>query len=51
MNSSTFPNRRSVLSGGLGAVAAEWLLQRDLLGATADPNPLAAKAPHFAPRA
>jgi hypothetical protein len=54
MNSSTFPNpsRRNILrtaANGLGAVAAEWLLQRDLSAATG--NPLAAKAPHFAPRA
>jgi hypothetical protein len=35
--------------GGLGAVAAEWLLQRDLRAATA--NPLAVRAPHFAPKA
>jgi len=34
----------------MGAVAAEWLLQRDLL-AQARSNPLAPKAPHFEPKA
>lgn len=46
--------RRNVLrtaAGGFGAVAAEALLQRDLLGATSGLNPLAAKPPHFAPKA
>src|SRR5260221_7815110 len=49
MNSSIFPNRRNVLrtaASGFGAVAAEWLMQRDLRA-----NPLAPKQPHFAPKA
>lgn len=48
MNSSI--SRRNILRHGVGAVAAEWLLQRDLL-AQARTNPLAAKAPHFEPKA
>ena len=49
MSSSTSPNRRSVLKSGLGAIAAEWLLQRDLHAAGV--SPLAPKPPHFAPKA
>lgn len=48
MNSSI--SRRNILRHGVGAVAAEWLLQRDLL-AQARVNPLAAKTPHFEPKA
>jgi len=36
---------------GLGAMALSSLLARDLPGATNEAKPLAAKAPHFAPRA
>lgn len=52
MISSTFPkhfSRRNVLktaANGFGAIAAEWLLQRDMQAAERL-NPLAAKAPHF----
>ncbi|MBM3758422.1 MAG: DUF1501 domain-containing protein [Acidobacteria bacterium] len=53
MSSSTSLNRRSVLraaANGFGALAAEYLLQREL-GAAPAANPLAAKMPHFAPKA
>jgi hypothetical protein len=53
MNSSTFLNRRDVLrasANGFGAIALQHLLARE--GAAAPRlNPLAAKAPHFAPKA
>jgi hypothetical protein len=39
------------MGGGFGAVAACCLLERDLLGASASQNPLAAKAPHFPAKA
>ncbi len=45
-------NRRNVLkaaANGFGAVAAEWLLQRELQAART--NPLAAKPPHFPAKA
>src|SRR5688572_20562195 len=41
--------RRATL--GFGAVALSDLLARPSLAASASPNPLAAAAPHFAPRA
>ena len=43
---TSFTSRRNVLrasAGGFGAVAAEWLMQRDAMAA--------AKLPHFAPKA
>ncbi|MGH9666854.1 MAG: DUF1501 domain-containing protein, partial [Bryobacteraceae bacterium] len=46
-------SRRNVLKGaanGFGAVALEYLLQRDLAASTRV-NPLAAKPPHFAAKA
>lgn len=53
MTSSTFLNRRNVLraaANGFGAIAAEYLLQRQL-SAAPRLNPLAAKAPHFQAKA
>lgn len=43
---TSFTSRRNILrssAGGFGAIAAEWLMQREALAA--------AKAPHFAPKA
>ena len=53
MNSSTFLNRRDVLrtsANGFGAIALQHLLARNGVAAPRV-NPLAAKSPHFAPKA
>ncbi len=50
-NASPIGSRREFLmraGGGLGGIALSWLLARDGFAA---PNPLAAKAPHFAAKA
>src|SRR5947199_4576431 len=47
-------NRREFLfqaGGGCGALALSWLLAREGVAAPAAVNPLAAKKPHFEPRA